>query len=217
MKTINNCGFYTFTTHKHLDRCNLIDNTWAKNQNIFHITDKYDQRSNYIYCTDRHDYLSSMYKNFYAIYYAFKNHINKFDWFFFIGDDVFLYPDNLNNAIKNLNQNDNKIYGEVSNTWPQDRTLFYVLGGGGILFNRTSIKNFCNYNTYSINELNLLVYSDVAIGIICREAGITNENLPGIYSQPPEFYNITQPQNHISFHYIKTKEQFDHLNSFNHL
>ena len=216
MKKLNNCGFYTFTTHKHLDRCKLIDDTWGKNQNIFHITDRIDNRDNYVYCTNRDDYLSSMYKNFYAMYYALNNHIDKFDWFFFIGDDVFVYVDNLAYMIQKLNKEDNKMYGEIANCWPNDRTLFYVLGGGGILFNKTSLSTFCKYNYFSINELlNKFLFSDVAIGIIGREAKITNENISGIHSQPPEFYNITNPNKFISFHYIKTKEQFDYLNSFN--
>jgi hypothetical protein len=213
MNTLSNCAFYTFTTHKHIERCGWIDATWAKNQNIYHITDKPDSRENYIYCTDDHSYLSSMFKNFYAIEYAYKNHLNKFDWFLFIGDDVFIYPNNLEKAISKLNMYDNKIYGEVSNTWPNDRSLYYVLGGGGVLFNKTSLKNLYEYNKFSINELNSFVFSDVAIGIIGRSAGITNESLPGIFSQPPEFYHINDPQNHISFHYIKTDEQFKYLSS----
>lgn len=213
MNTLSNCAFYTFTTHKHIERCYWIDETWAKNQHIYHITDKADTRENYIYSTDDHSYLSSMFKNFYAIEYAYKNHLNKFDWFFFIGDDVFIYPKNLGKAIDSLNVDDNKIYGEIGNTWPNDRSLFYVLGGGGILFNKTSLANFYEYNKYSINELNSLVYSDVAIGLIGRMAGIVNESLVGIFSQPPEFYDINDPQNHISFHYIKTKQQFDYLYS----
>jgi hypothetical protein len=213
MSKLNNCAFYTFTTHKHIERCSWIDETWAKNQHIYHITDKTDTRENYIYSTDDHSYLSSMFKNFYAIEYAYKNHLNKFEWFFFIGDDVFIYPKNLEKAINLLNVNDNKIYGEIGNTWPNDRSLYYVLGGGGILFNKTSLANFYQYNKYSINELNSLVYSDVAIGLIGRMAGIVNEPLASIFSQSPEFYNINDPQNYISFHYIKTKQQFDYLYS----
>jgi len=156
-----------------------------------------------------------MYKNFYGMYYALENHKDKFDWFFFIGDDVFVYVDNLDQAIQKLDKDDNKIYGEVGNTWPNDRSLFYVLGGGGILFNKTSLLSLCTHNRFSIDELlNNFVYSDVAIGFIGREAGIKNEHIPGIYSQPPTFYNITEPNKHISFHYIKTKEDFLYLNSF---
>jgi hypothetical protein len=216
MKTLNNCGFYTFTTHKHIERCSWIDETWAKDQHIYHITDKVDTRENYIHSTDDHSYSSSMYKNFYAMYYALNYHINKFDWFFFIGDDVFVYVNNLEKAIEKLNKEDNKMYGEIANCWPNDRTLFYVLGGGGILFNKTSLSAFCKYNHFSITELlDRFIFSDVAIGIIGRDAKIQNENIAGIYSQPPEFYNITNPNECISFHYIKTKEQFDYLNSFN--
>jgi hypothetical protein len=156
-----------------------------------------------------------MYKNFYAMYYALDHHSDRFDWFFFIGDDVFVYVNNLDSIIEKLNKEDNKIYGQVSNTWPNDRSLFYVLGGGGILFNKVSLKSLCAYNKYTIGELNSLIYSDVAIGVIGRQAGIINENLPGVYSQTPEFYGINQPNEHISFHYIKTKDQFEYLNSFN--
>jgi hypothetical protein len=193
----------------------LIDETWAKDQNIYHITDRRDLGSNYIYCTDRDDYLSSMYKNFYGMYYALENHGDIFDWFLFIGDDVFIYIDNLDKAIQKLNKYDNKIYGEIGNTWPNDRSLFYVLGGGGILFNRTSLSCLCSNNKFSNDELlNNFMYSDVAIGWIGREAGIQNENIPGIYSQQPAFYNITEPNKYISFHYIKTEADFLYLNSF---
>lgn len=209
----SNINFYVFTTHKDHDRCSTIEQTWGQNQNLYFFTDRITKSPNYVACTNLDTYISHIYKNFYAIEYAYKNHLDKFDWFFFIGDDVFIYPKNLDKAVNSLNINDNKMYGEIGNTWPNDRSLYYVLGGGGILFNKTSLVNFYEYNKYSINELNSLVYSDVAIGLIGRMAGIVNEPLVGIFSQSPEFYGINDPQNHISFHYIKTKQQFDYLYS----
>jgi len=209
---MQNFSINIFTTHKNSDRCSFIEKTWGKDiENLFFYTDKQSYKKNYIQCTDKDDYISHIFKNFYAIDYAYRNLGKIANWHFFIGDDVFLFPKNLEKLTDMLLQNENKIYGQVSNTWPNDRSLFYVLGGGGILFNNISLFNFIKNNNLSQDKLNSFYFSDVAIGIICREAKIELVDVPGIYSQPPEFYNIDNPEQFISFHYIKTKEEHEHI------
>lgn len=216
---MHNIGFYIFTTYKYHDRCSFIEETWGHDQDLYFFTDKITNKDNYIACTYDNTYHSHLFKNFYAIDYAYIKHIDKYDWFIFIGDDTYFYIDQLYDklSINNMTYGENAIYGEVSNCWNQDKSLYYVLGGGGIIFNKLSLSNFVNNNKYSLNQLNMTGFSDVSIGIVCRDLGIKMKNMPGIYSQKPEFYGITDPQKHISFHYLKTKEDFTNLHNLSKL
>lgn len=204
---MKNIGFYIFTTFKNYNRCKLIEQTWGKDQDLYFFTDKISEEENYICCTSDSTYISHIYKNFYAIQYAYIKHKNKYDWFMFIGDDTYIYTDNLYKTILKLNKNDNTIYGQVQNCWPNDKSLFYALGGGGIMFNSFSLESFIKY-PININILNSFHYSDVAIGDIARKLSINLENIEGIHSQRPEFYGINNPEKYISFHYIKDKNDF---------
>jgi hypothetical protein len=209
--TTSNIAFYIYTTGKNHNRCKNIENTWGKNQNLYFFTDTLVEEDNYIVCTPDDTYISHMYKNFHAIEYAHIKHINLYDWFIFIGDDTFFYIESLKNTLNNLDINDNSAYGEVSNTWI-DKSLYYILGGGGVIFNKTSLINF-NSKKFPLNQLNPIGYSDVAIGIICNHLNIKMVNIDTIHSQPPEFYHIDKPNTHCSFHYIKTTEDFNRLNN----
>lgn len=206
----NKIGFYVFTTYKNHDRCSFIEETWGQDQDLYFFTDKIVKNPNYIACTHLNTYISHIYKNFYAIDYANIKHKDKYDWFVFIGDDTFYYTQNLTTKLKDLDPLDNKVYGEVSNCWDFDKSLYYVLGGGGIIFNKTSLQNFTD-SKYDLNYLSQTGYSDVAIGIVCRNNNIVLKNFPGIYSQKPDFYNIANAEQHVAFHYIKTKEEFHSL------
>lgn len=213
MKNQNFC-IHIYTTHKNKKRCEYIENTWGKHvDNLFFYTDKEEHLPNYIHCTDEHDYYSSMYKNMYAIEYSYKN-LKNYPWHLFIGDDVFLYHYNLEKTINTLNPEDNSVYGEIiGGCWPTDRSLFYIGGGGGVLVNPTSLKVLAE-NIPSPEMQKYYFFSDVAIGQICKKQNIKLVNRPEFHCHPPAYYNIKNPENFVSFHYILDEKMFNELYTF---
>lgn len=199
------------TTHKNSALCQLIESTWGKHvQNLFFLTDASSWKRNYIKVTDDDTYSSHMAKTFGAIQYAYDN-LRHLNWFFFVCDDRYVFVDNLIKSLASLDYRSNAVYGQLENTWPRDPDLFYPLGGAGILFTRLSLEAFCRSNYSDTHNIYQYEYSDVAIGAICHSINIKLMNISGYFSQPPGFYNISEPQEHVTFHYIRTKEQFEIL------
>ncbi|HIJ88370.1 MAG TPA: tetratricopeptide repeat protein [Desulfuromonadales bacterium] len=202
-----------YTTHKYRDRCNLIESSWGKNvDTIFMVTDQSDPRQNYIKVTNNDTYSSQLEKTLYAMLFAHNNllHLN---WFYFVCDDRYVFVENLLNKISELNRFDFSVYGQIGNTWPKDKNLFYPLGGAGILLSKITLIYIIKNIDLDMNKWMRYEYCDVAIGAICQKLGINLVNIEGMFSQPPEFYSISNPGHHINFHYIRTKEQFDALSS----
>lgn len=211
---MQNYCIHSYTTHKsHDNKCKYIEDTWGKHvDNLFFYTDKEIENSKYIYCTNDDTYESHMYKNFYAIQYAYDNCLD-FDWHLFIGDDNFIYHKNLENLLKKLNPDRNEIYGELLKPGVGWKDLEYIGGGPGILFNKTSLKVFVENNKMSKEEKKYYEFSDVAIGIICKKNNILLSPQQGFFTHPPHAYGISEPEKHISFHYIKDEKYFQYLYS----
>lgn len=203
-----------FTTHKHKERCSLIENSWGINvDNLFMITDREDVRHNYIKVTDNDSYSSQLEKALYAMRFAY-NYLLHLNWFYVVCDDRYVYVENLLSKISEFNRFDFSVYGQIANTWPHDKSLYYPLGGAGILLSKITLIYLVKNMDFNISKLMKFEYCDVAIGAMCRELGVKLVNVDGMFSQPPEFYSISDPSNHINFHYIRTKAQFDKLISY---
>ena len=204
-------GIFVYTTSKTEERTRWIRDTWGKNvENLFFFTDKSYPEDNFIKVTDDTDYESNMVKNLDALKYAYEN---DFDWIFLVGDDVYIFINNLLAYIEPRDPNTSEgVCGEIIHgTWPVDRSLSYLCGGGGILFSKHSLKKFmgvmkdpASYRDY--------IYADVVIGLLMKEAQLKMVNLELlIKGNPPEYYNIKKPEQYISFHFIKTEKQFKEL------
>lgn len=200
-----------YTSKKYHDRTTLIEESWGRHlDNLFLFTDEDYPDPRYVKVTERDDYSSHIEKTFHALLFA-RNNLLHLSWFYLGCDDRYLFVDNLVRKIQGLNKYELAAYGEISNCWPHDRSLFYPLGGAGILLSKYTLLYFCKHLPPDLGSLYRYGYCDVAFGALCRDAGIKLINLDGVYSQPPEFYGITSPQEHLTFHYIRTKEQFDAL------
>lgn len=209
-------GIFVYTSSKTEERTRWIKNTWGKNvENLFFFTDKSYPEDNFIQVTDDTEYESNVEKNLKAIKYAYDEN---YDWSFFIGDDVYVFVDTLLRYINTRTPNSNDVYGEIlRKTWPKDRTLSYLCGGGGILFSKSSIEKFINQMEHQLNlddaeSYRSYKYADVVIGLIMKESGMKMVNVSQlIKGNSPSYYGIKHPEQYISFHFINTKEKFQNL------
>jgi len=181
---MNNYGIFVYTTHKNFSRCQKILETWGSNiENLFFYTDREPEantKGNFIKVTDDDTYDSNVIKNLYAILDAQKRN---YDWSLFLGDDNYLFKKNFESYINSQNNIENSIFGsELLGTWYNKRTnraydFKYLDGGGGILFNKTSLNNFVllmdeNLESYIDNE-DLSKFSDIAIELIRQKGDIS--------------------------------------------
>lgn len=210
---MQNFGVYIYTTHKNHNRCELIEKTWGKHiENLFFFTDKKIDKDNYIFCSTDDSYYSHMDKTFSCINYAHEKMSSKLDWHLIVGDDIFLYHYNLEKLLSQLDKNENSIFGELLKPGVGWKDLAYIGGGPGLLFNNNSLKNVVNNNNISEDDKkNYYLYSDVVVGIICKNNNINKSPQNGFFTHPPWNYGIKNPEDFIVFHYIKTTEQFSAL------
>jgi hypothetical protein len=203
-------GIFVYTSGKTSKRMRCINKTWGKNlDNLYFFTDTDVYKDNVIKCTDDDTYDSNVEKNLCAIKYAQEN---DFDWAFFVGDDVYVFVDNFMRYIETKNSGVKSVYGEIIHgTWPKDRTLSYLCGGGGILFPKSSLNEIVNVMEEPESYRDFK-YADVVIGLLMKKSGLNMVDVELlIKGNPPEYYNITKPERYIAFHFINTEEQFDML------
>lgn len=206
-----NFCIHIYTTHKNHDRCKLIEETWGKHiDNLFFYTDRKIEKDNYIYCTDDDTYNSHMYKNFFALKYSYENFSN-IDWHLFIGDDNFVYHYNLEKLLEKLDNKENAIFGELIKPGVGWKNLAYIGGGGGLLLNKVSLKEILEKDHMTYEEKMKCEYSDAVIGLICEKNNIKLSPQPGFYTHAPWNYGINNPEEYITFHYIKNKDHFYYL------
>jgi hypothetical protein len=189
-------------TEKQKERHYNIMQTWGKDVDVIFYSD-FESESNVIKVTDKNDYNSGEDKQINIINEFPSDKLN-YDWYFFVDNDSFVNTNKLFDFIHHANEN--KVYGEVMNTWAVDLSLYYCLGGAGILMSRKILLELIGKLKY-----NNVGWGDVSLGINLRKLSISVENSNLFHSQLPEFYKIDEKEikNFITFHYVKT---FDHMN-----
>jgi len=183
--------------HKHREK-NILS-TWGKDKDIVFYGD-YELPNNptLLKVSSRSDYASGEEKQINAIPKLTITH-NQYDWYYFCDNDTFVNTKLLEKFYLSCDQD--KVYGELGNEWPQDRSLFYFMGGAGFLMSNKTL-NFLSDKIFH----NPVMWGDVSIGINFRHFNIETVDRKDIFhSQSPQFYNIpySDIKNHISFHYIK--------------
>ena len=210
-------GIYVFTGSANMQRCEFINSTWGKDRRVMFFTDLeggVNLPENFISACVKGGYRSHLEKNAFAIEWAYHNDIQKFDWFLFIGDDNFVYPDNIERDFSKIDHTKPACYGQIQNCWPQDKSLYYALGGAGQMFSKAGLIKFVKEGPRNLVDFfNNGEYSDVQAGLIMRDINLDLINTEGFYSQPPDHYGITKPEDYYVFHYIKSEEDFLKLNS----
>ena len=103
--------------------------------------------------------------------------------------------------------------------YPQDPFLNYCSGGAGYLINKKRVE----YISKGIKFLDT-GYSDVTLGMFCRENGIKFDNddrfnpndekgkdRVGNYTQDERYFDIKDPNKFFTHHYIKKYNQMNDL------
>lgn len=186
------------------EREHFINSTWGKDKNLIFYGD-YDSLSNasLVKVSSNCTYASGEEKQINIIPRLAKDY-NNYDWYFFCDNDTFVNTKLLEKFY--LECDADKIYGEMSNTWPQNRELFYPMGGAGFLMSN-KILNFLSDKIFH----NPVTWGDVSIGINFNHFNIEKISREDLFhSQLPDFYNISEEDihKHISFHYVKDHETF---------
>ena len=213
---MSNYGIFVYTTHKNFSRCQKILETWGSDiKNLFFYTDRHADPSTtqgtFIKATDDDTYASNVVKNLYAIVDAYER---RYDWSFFIGDDNYLFKQNFELYINSQNKEENSIFGaELSGTWPPDRSLSYLDGAAGILFNKGSLRNFVKLLDKNLEDYKHdSEFADVVIEFIRQKGNIpmnttnNDERLGGLYFgglAPWDYNNREMLRRAITLHYIE--------------
>jgi hypothetical protein len=190
--------YFILTTHKNKSRHTFLEETWLKGNDYAYYSDA--PGSNTIKVSDDDSYHSNEEKQINILNFVINNMELKHPWLCFCDDDTFIYSKNLDNKVKTLD--DNMVYGQVLSTHAINR---YPSGGAGWLISSKLLKSIKQFKNYSTG------FSDVSLGLNFRDMSIDIKQIDEMHGQPPAFYNITDPQKHISFHYIKTAEDFRYL------
>lgn len=198
-------SIHILTTHKHKDRQKSLLSTWLRDRsNYTFYTDKRTDVGNQEVVCENDTYFSNGIKNLSELHRIYFNSLHhSVDWMLFCDDDTFVNVSKLESILPKLDPS--KVYGQVL-VWAEDKSLRYCSGGAGYLL---SSKTLSKYGPPMLDYLRVSYYSDVCVGLWCRDNEIPVEEIPGFHSQPPKLYELSEDQikNSITFHYIKTLEE----------
>lgn len=205
-------------------RCESTINTWLK---------KINAESDYIFLSanpigkkvvgygtrDDYDSLPEKWFNF------IKNYdFEKYDWVFVIDDDLFCFPDKLENYILENNlSKDEKIVSGNRNCYFSDGNDYIICGGGGILVSRKTIKEIkkfinsskepirylcgdCNFH-YWFTELNVEIINSSVPNTVTHGKFINS-----YYKDNPAI--LSDLENCITLHYCKNEDKYELYNQF---
>lgn len=181
------------------ERADNILKTWGNNVDLMFYGD-FENIDYYIKVTERTDYNSNEEK-FCNMFNRVLKYNGDYDgWYFFCDNDTFVNTKLLFDKLDEFDED--YIHGQVINTWPQDNTLHYLSGGAGFLISGKLIGQLDK-------DIEILGtnYSDVTFGKYIRENNLKMKHSDLFKSQLPEYYNIENIKDYITFHYVKTYDK----------
>jgi len=129
-----------------------------------------------------------------------------YDWYCFIDDDTFINTNNLNEYLKKIDSNKTLYIGRLCLNYS---TPFYMSGGAGFILSKKTYVDLLQYikNTDKIDLLQS-IYGDLLVGLWITKIKdveyINNDNFnPTIHNKSSDLNEF------ISFHYLKTFEEFE--------
>jgi hypothetical protein len=139
----------------------------------------------------------------------FQNMKLDYDWYYFMDDDTFVFPDRLNKFVINYNKNESLYIGHRCENYSFP---IYMSGGAGFLLTKSLYLSLLEYirNTPE-NELLTSIYGDYLIGLWLTN--INKEIINVEVLNPQTHKNDAELKHCISFHYLKTKEQYYFYNN----
>lgn len=198
-----NILFSILHTHKQDERVDNVLETWGQNENVIFYSDKENLDKKVYKVSDNSEYDSGQEKQI-NVFKLLKYFLD-YDWYFFCDNDTFVNTKLLKKQIEHYNTD--KVYGEIIQCWPQDRSLKYPSGGAGFLISNKTVRTLIE----NILPCPFQPYSDVALGFNLRKLRIECEHSELFHSQKPEFYNIKKSDinNYLTFHYITNKNDME--------
>ena len=204
------------TKKYHNSRVEAINQTWGKGLlNLLYFTDATEENDNrFLKLTRKNNYKFAYLKTIEGIkHFITKERVS--DWYVICDDDTYIIYENLIKFLENKNSDKAVLFGEVSNTWPIDRSLYYCLGGGGYVMSRRAIEQIYTKILENPKLKGYCTdYTDVIVGQICRDKKIELIHSELFHSQKPnhcdylsqKLENTRNLRNQISFHYLSPKE-----------
>ena len=124
-----------------------------------------------------------------------------FPWFFFCDDDTFVNTPALAAELATRDPSQNSCFCDPLNLYSPMPDLTYPAGGAGFAVSHTALLKLF----VEAPRCPRFDFSDVAVGACMRQTGCQLIQLPGLHSQPPEYYRQRGPlpTRALTFHYIQ--------------
>ena len=140
----------------------------------------------------------------------FQNMTLDYDWYYFMDDDTFVFPDRLNKFVSNYNKEESLYIGCRCENYSFP---IYMSGGAGFLLTKSLYTELIYFirNTPE-NKLITSIYGDYLLGLWLTNINkkIIEVHIFNSQTHKDEY----ELNNCISFHYLKTKEQYDFYDKF---
>lgn len=141
----------------------------------------------------------------------FQNMKLDYDWYYFMDDDTFIFPNRLHKFLTNFNKNDDLYIG---NRCKHLSFPLYMSGGAGFVMTKSLYIKLTDYiRLKTDNELLKDRHGDLLLGIWLTD--INKQMIDSELFNPNIHNNDNQLQNCISFHYLKNEQQYKFYDTFN--
>lgn len=195
------------------DRFDWITKTWVNGVDYIFISDKEDLEKNIIKVSDSSDYDSCEEKQINSANLLSSKEL-EFDFYFFCSNDNFVNTKKMDEFIQYCETD--FVWGELDNAWPSDPTLYFALGGAGVLVSKEIMKKINGTMQWANKSHPSAFPSDVSMCINFVDKNIEIKNSELLHHQtfehwcekhyPHNVIDYSKIKEHISFHYIKNFE-----------
>lgn len=198
------------------ERFDWIVRTWAKDVDYIFTSDHEDLQNNIIKVSETSDYSSCEEKQINSVNMLSSKKMD-YDFYFFCSNDNFVNTKKMNEFIQTCDVN--CAWGETRNEWPDDRSLYFLMGGAGALISKEIMQKINGTMEWANKTHPSSFPSDVSMCINFRNKNIEMRNsdlfhhqlferwFEKHYAKPEIDYSLIK--NHISFHYVNSFETMD--------
>lgn len=150
----------------------------------------------------------------------FQNMDLDYDWYMFIDDDSFVFPNKVNQYLARF---DKRIPLYIGAMWSHIENLRFMSGGAGFFLSKSTYKML---RTFLMNDVNASLREkqaphngDVSMGVWIREINILNNYCIQLYNdwkylKIGHSNNLLEIINSVSFHYVTTENMFQLYNKY---
>jgi hypothetical protein len=141
----------------------------------------------------------------------FQNMKLDYDWYYFMDDDTFVFPERLNKFVIKYNKEESLYIGNRCKNYSFP---IYMSGGAGFLLTKSLYFSLTDYirNTPE-DKLLTSIYGDYLVGLWLTD--INKKIIEVDVLNPSTHKNDNELETCISFHYLKSREQYDFYDKFN--